>query len=50
MLRLALVLALAATLGAPARSLAQTTVQTQPIDPFGQEVTLAEQPIFVPAD
>ena len=49
MLRLALVLALAATLGAPARSLAQTTVQTQPIDPFGQEVTLAEQPIVYTA-
>ena len=49
MLRFALVFALAATLGAPTRSLAQTTVQTQPIDPFGQEVTLAEQPIVYTA-
>ena len=35
--------------GAPVPSLAQTTVQTQPIDPFGQEVTLAEQTIVYAA-
>jgi len=29
----------------PGRLLAQATVQTQPIDPFGQEITLAEKPI-----
>jgi effector-binding domain-containing protein len=29
----------------PGRLLAQSTVQTLPIDPFGQEVTLAEKPI-----
>jgi effector-binding domain-containing protein len=39
----------AATVGAPVPSLAQTTIQTQPIDPFGQEVTLAEQPIVYAA-
>jgi effector-binding domain-containing protein len=49
MLRLILVLAIAAAIGAPTRSLAQTSVQTQPIDPFGQEVTLAEQPIVYTA-
>jgi len=49
MLRLILVLAMAAAIGAPTRSLAQTAVQTQPIDPFGQEVTLAEQPIMYTA-
>ena len=49
MLRLVLVLALAGALGAPTRSLAQATVQTKPIDPFGQEVTLAEQPIVYTA-
>ena len=49
MRRFILVLALAAAVGAPAPSLAQTTIQTQPIDPFGQEVTLAEQPIVFTA-
>jgi len=49
MLRLILVVAIAAAIGVPTRSLAQTTVQTQPIDPFGQEVTLAEQPIVYTA-
>jgi len=49
MLRLVLALVLAAAIGAPARSLAQSTVQTQPIDPFGQVVTLAEQPIVYAA-
>jgi len=49
MLRLILVLAIATAIGAPTRSLAQATVQTQPIDPFGQEVTLAEQPIVYTA-
>jgi len=49
MLRLILVLAIAAAIGAPTRTLAQTAVQTQPIDPFGQEVTLAEQPIIYTA-
>jgi effector-binding domain-containing protein len=49
MLRLILALAIAAAIGAPTRSLAQTSVQTQPIDPFGQEVTLAEQPIIYTA-
>jgi len=34
-----------AAFGAPARLAAQSTVHTQPIDPFGQEVTLAERPI-----
>jgi effector-binding domain-containing protein len=48
-LRLILVLAMAATIGAPTRSLAQNSVQTKPIDPFGQEVTLAEQPIVYTA-
>jgi len=32
--------------GAPGHALAQGTVHTQPIDPFGQEVTLAEKPIL----
>jgi effector-binding domain-containing protein len=49
MLRLILALAVAAAIGAPTQTLAQTTVQTQPIDPFGQEVTLAEQPIVYTA-
>jgi effector-binding domain-containing protein len=49
MLRLILALAVAAAIGAPTRSLAQASVQTQPIDPFGQEVTLAEQPIVYTA-
>jgi len=49
MLRLVLVLAIAAAVGGPTRSLAQTSVQTKPIDPFGQEVTLAEQPIVYTA-
>src|SRR2546428_13918014 len=49
MRRFILVLALAAAVGAPAPSPAQTTIQTQPIDPFGQEVTLAEQPIVFTA-
>ena len=49
MLRLILALAIAAAIGAPTQSLAQTAVQTQPIDPFGQEVTLAEQPIVYTA-
>jgi effector-binding domain-containing protein len=49
MLRLILVLAIAVAIGAPTRSLAQNTVQTQPIDPFGQQVTLAEQPIVYTA-
>ncbi len=49
MRRFILVLALAAAVGAPAPSLAQATIQTQPIDPFGQEVTLAEQPIVFTA-
>jgi len=49
MLRIVFALAIAAAVGAPTRSLAQTTVQTQPIDPFGQEVTLAEQPIVFTA-
>jgi effector-binding domain-containing protein len=49
MLRFVVALAIAATLGTPTRSFAQTTVQTQPIDPFGQEVTLAEQPIVYTA-
>src|SRR2546423_10294811 len=49
MQRLVLVLALAAAVGASAPILAQTTIQTQPIDPFGQEVTLAEQPIVFTA-
>jgi effector-binding domain-containing protein len=49
MLRLVLALAIATAIGAPTRSFAQTTVQTQPIDPFGQEVTLAEQPIVYTA-
>src|SRR6266700_3049777 len=40
---------LAGTVTAPAPSLAQATIQTQPIDPFGQEVTLAEQPIVFTA-
>jgi effector-binding domain-containing protein len=44
-----LVLALAVAVGVPALSPAQTTIQTQPIDPFGQEVTLAEQPIVFTA-
>lgn len=44
MLRLVLVLAIAAAIGVPARLLAQSAVQTQPIDPFGQEVTLPEKP------
>jgi effector-binding domain-containing protein len=35
-----------ASLGAPGHALAQGTVHTQPIDPFGQEVTLAEKPIL----
>src|SRR5262249_15746887 len=37
-----------AALGGPARLAAQSTVQTQPIDPFGQEVTLAEKTILFP--
>jgi effector-binding domain-containing protein len=45
MWRLVLVLAIAAAFGAPAGVLAQSSIQTQPIDPFGQEVTLAERPI-----
>ena len=49
MLRLILALAVAAAIGAPTQTFAQTTVQTQPIDPFGQEVTLAEQPIVYTA-
>jgi effector-binding domain-containing protein len=49
MLRLVLAIAIAAAIGAPTRTFAQTTVQTQPIDPFGQEVTLAEQPIVYTA-
>ena len=54
MRRFGLVLAIAtaigaAAVGAPVSSLAQTTIQTQPIDPFGQEVTLAEQPIVYTA-
>lgn len=49
MLRLVLVLAIAAAIGAPARLLAQSPVQTQPIDPFGQEVTLPEKPIIYAA-
>ena len=38
-----------AALGGPARLAAQSTVQTQPIDPFGQEVTLAEKTIVFAA-
>src|SRR5215813_428174 len=38
-----------AALGGPARLAAQSTVQTQPIDPFGQQVTLAERPIVFAA-
>jgi len=49
MLRLIFILAMAAAIGAPTRTLAQATVQTKPIDPFGQEVTLAEQPIIYTA-
>src|SRR5262245_9393844 len=54
MRRFMLVLALATAIGAaavgvPAPSLAQNPIQTQPIDPFGQEVTLAEQPIVYTA-
>jgi effector-binding domain-containing protein len=49
MRRFVLVLALAAAVGGPAPSLAQNPIQTQPIDPFGQEVTLAEQPIVYTA-
>ncbi len=54
MRRFVLILAIAtaigaAAVGAPVPSLAQTTIQTQPIDPFGQEVTLAEQPIVYAA-
>jgi effector-binding domain-containing protein len=49
MLRLILALAIAVAPGAPTRSLAQNAIQTQPIDPFGQEVTLAEQPIVYTA-
>src|SRR5215471_5353674 len=49
MRRFILVLALAAAVGVPAPILGQTTIQTQPIDPFGQEVTLAEQPIIYTA-
>ena len=41
---LCLALALAA-IGAPQRLSAQGTVQTQPIDPFAQEVTMAEKTI-----
>jgi effector-binding domain-containing protein len=41
---LCLALAIAAIV-VPQRLLAQGTVQTQPIDPFGQEVTMAEKPI-----
>jgi effector-binding domain-containing protein len=47
-LRLVVILALAAA-GAgtlhPGRALAQATVQTQPIDPFGQEIMLTSKPI-----
>ena len=39
----------AAAVGVPAPILAQNPIQTQPIDPFGQEVTLAEQPIVYTA-
>jgi effector-binding domain-containing protein len=46
-LRLGIVLAVAAALGAPTpdRALAQASVQTQPIDPRGQEITLPAKPI-----
>ena len=47
-LRLIVILALAAAGGTafdPGRAFAQTSVQTQPIDPFGQEVTLASKSI-----
>jgi effector-binding domain-containing protein len=36
----------AASLSAPAHVLAQAAVHTEAIDPFGQEVTLAEKPIL----
>jgi effector-binding domain-containing protein len=47
-LRLIVTLVLAAiglTASDSGRALAQATVQTQPIDPFGQEITLAAKPI-----
>jgi len=47
--RLILALAVVAAVSVPARLLAQSTVQTQPIDPFGQEVTLAEKTIVYAA-
>jgi effector-binding domain-containing protein len=40
-----LLLALAIAVTGAGRLAAQGTVQTQPIDPFGQEVTLTEKPI-----
>jgi effector-binding domain-containing protein len=49
MLRLVLALVVAAAIGAPASLLAQSSIQSQPIDPFGQEVTLAERPIVYAA-
>ena len=49
MLRLVLALVIATAIGAPASLWAQSSIQTQPIDPFGQEVTLAERPIVYAA-
>lgn len=50
MLRLRiLALVIVAATGMPSGLFAQATVQTQPIDPFGQEVMLAEKPIVYTA-
>jgi effector-binding domain-containing protein len=47
-LRLACLAVAIAAIGvpSPSRLLAQSTVQTQPIDPFGLEVTLSDKPII----
>jgi effector-binding domain-containing protein len=44
-----LCLAIGVAAGVPTRALAQGTVHTQPIDPFGQEITLTEKPILYAA-